>query len=168
MRYFIADLHDMDPNIITYTHRPFSDVDEQHRHFVKAWNERVEDDDEVFLLGDIGNPSILFGLKGKITIVCGNHDIYEELVRAVREMGIEERVYISKHAIFIEPLLLSHEPVTFIPPEFPYLNIHGHLHGLEYGKGEDWEGGKRYFNVAAENIGYAPISESEIVERIDC
>lgn len=41
MRDYIADLYDMDPNILVYAHRPFANIEEQHRAFVENWNERV-------------------------------------------------------------------------------------------------------------------------------
>ena len=166
MRYYIADLHDMDENIIMYTHRPFKNIDEQHESFVTKWNERVRSEDEVFLLGDIGAYDILRELNGQITVIVGNHDDYDDLVRFVHKNKLDNKVYVSKHPIFIEPVILSHEPITFLPPELPYLNIHGHLHGMRYGKDGGWNDGQRYFNVAAENIGYAPISEQEIMAQI--
>lgn len=166
MRYYIADLHDMDPNILVYTHRPFANVEEQHRVFVEKWNKRVGADDEAFLLGDVGKPDILLELNGFITVIVGNHDDYGELVEYVRKHYLDGRIYVSKHAAFIEPVILSHEPITFLPPELPYLNIHGHLHGMMYGVPGKWGDGQRYFNVAADNIGFTPISEEEIIEAI--
>lgn len=166
MRFFIADLHDMDENTILYTHRPFDDAQAQHDAFVANWNEKISDDDEVFLLGDIGALGILEELNGKITIIIGNHDDYESVDAFVREHGLQDRIYVSKHAAFIEPVILSHEPITFLPPELPYLNIHGHLHGMEYGKQGTWADGRRFFNVAADNIGFVPISEQEIMQRL--
>lgn len=167
MKFYIADLHEMNPDVLLYTHRPFCDVRQQHDALVENWNERVSDGDEVFLLGDIGDYGILSELNGNITIVVGNHDDYGELLRFITENDMQDRVYVSKHPVFIDPVLLSHEPVTFLPPEFPYLNIHGHLYGMMYGiPSGKWSDGQRYFNVAVENIGYAPISEQEIISAL--
>lgn len=166
MKYYIADLHNGDENIILYSHRPFKSAEHQHAEIVRRWNEKVSDEDEVFLLGDIGNPNILNELRGNITIVCGNHDDYNELVAFVCGNDIEDRVYVSKYPVFIEPVLLSHKPVTFLPPEFPYLNIHGHIHDAFYGKLGTWNDGRRHFNVSAEVVDYAPISEQEIIEQL--
>lgn len=166
MRYYIADLHDMDENVILYTHRPFANAQEQHDEFVKRWNETVSDEDEVFLLGDVGDPHILCELNGNISIVCGNHDDYDEIAQFISKDKLHN-VYVSKYPIFIEPVLLTHAPATFLPSELPYLNIHGHLHDAFYGKGDTWAEGRRYFNVAADMIGFAPISEKEIIEQLE-
>lgn len=166
MKFYIADLHDMDENIILYTHRPFDNAQEQHNAFVSNWNSKIANADEVFLLGDIGALDILKELNGKITIVIGNHDSYGDVFNFVRDHDLEKRIYVSKHPIFIEPVILSHEPITFLPPELPYLNIHGHLHDMEYGKQGTWLDGRRFFNVAADNIDFSPISEQEIMNQI--
>ena len=67
----------------------------------------------------------------------------------------------------VNGLWLSHEPITFMPKECPYLNIHGHLHSLIYGtEDRTWKGGNRYFNVSVERINYTPISLEEITNLL--
>lgn len=159
MKYFIADLHNMDKNIIAYEHRPFKNVEEMRNTIIKNWNNKVTDDDEVYLLGDIGNPEILEHLKGKIIIVLGNHDDINK---------IPKRYEINKHPIMIGAYWLSHDVIGYMPPECPYLNIHGHLHRFNYGLLErTWEAGNRYFCVSVEQINYTPISEKEIAEKLE-
>lgn len=157
MEHFISDLHIDDENILDYEHRPFANLKEMEDTIIKNWNNKVEEDDTIYLLGDIGNPFILNKLKGHIVLVCGNHDNYEYLKNLYP--GLE----ISKYPIMVNGLWLSHEPITFMPKECPYLNIHGHLHSLIYGtEDRTWKGGNRYFNVSVERINYTPISLNEI------
>lgn len=160
MRYFISDLHNYDANIITYSRRPFKDCESMRIHMINAWNSVVTGQDEVFLLGDIGDPEILAFLRGHIVIVIGNHDDYQELKRRYPYYEI------SRYPIMVDGMLLSHKPIDFIMPEVPYLNIHGHLHHLQYGFNGNWNDGNRYFNVSAERVNYTPISEQEIIRRI--
>lgn len=159
MDYFISDFHNMDKNILTYYHRPFKDVNEMRDTIISNCNRIVSDSDRLFILGDIGDSEILSYLKGKIIIVTGNHDNYDDLKKDFPNL------YISKYPIMVDGLWLSHEPITFLPKECPYLNIHGHLHSLIYGpEDRTWAGGNRYFNVSVERLNYTPISLSDIAD----
>ena len=162
MDYFFADIHNKDENIIQYEHRPFKDNDEMRRVIIENCNNTVTDDDTLYLLGDIGDIEILEHLRGKIIIVAGNHDNVDE-IRA-RYPHIE----VSKYPIMVGPLWLSHEPIGYMPPECPYLNIHGHLHRFIYGLPDrTWKGGNRYFCVSAEQTGFRPISRIEITRLME-
>ena len=67
----------------------------------------------------------------------------------------------------VDSMWLSHEPIGYMPPEIPYINIHGHLHRFDYGLvGRTWGEGNRYFNVSVEKINYTPISSDEIISAI--
>lgn len=159
--FFIADLHIGDKNILTYEHRPFKNLKDMKKTIVDNWNKVVSEDDTVYLLGDIGDIFILNELKGKIIIVAGNHDD----VNRIKE--IFPCIEINTHPIMVGPLWLSHEPIGYMPPEIPYLNIHGHTHRFNYGLlDRTWEGGNRYFCVSVEQINYTPISQEEITKLI--
>ena len=165
MRYYIADLHNYDENIMVYEHRPFKNCEHMRNEMINRWNSIVTENDEVFLLGDIGNPEIITQLHGKITIVLGNHDVYDDVMFFAEG---NKNIEISKYPILVGGSLLSHEPITFLPKEFPYLNIHGHIHHFNYGiNSKKWSDGNRYFCVSVEQIGYKPISEKEIIKLIE-
>lgn len=79
MIYFSSDHHFDHKNIISYTDRPFSGVNEMNEIMVQRWNTVVTDNDEIYCLGDfsldfravkIFTPQ----LKGKKYLVPGNHD----------------------------------------------------------------------------------------------
>lgn len=162
MKYFISDLHIGDQNILTYEHRPFSSLDEMRKTIVNNWNTRVEDTDPVYLLGDIGDISVLEELKGNIIIVCGNHDNDKKIKKEF------PYIEVNTHPIMVDSMWLSHEPIGYMPPEIPYINIHGHLHRFDYGLvGRKWADGNRYFNVSVEKINYTPISFDEIRKAIE-
>lgn len=163
MDYFIADLHNNDDNILIYEHRPFKNLTSMRETIINNWNSLITDsnNDTIYLLGDIGDIDILEFLKGKIIIVTGNHDNAEEIKR--RYPHIE----VNTHPIMVGPLWLSHEPIGYMPPECPYLNIHGHLHRFNYGLFDrTWKGGNRYFCVSVEQINYTPISIEKIGELL--
>lgn len=161
-RYYIADLHIGDKNVMCYEHRPFKTVKEMKDTIIKNWNSVVNADDEVYLLGDIGDIDIIERLEGKIIIVVGNHDNADELKKKY------PNIEINTHPIMVGYLWLSHEPIGYMPPECPYLNVHGHLHRFNYGLlSRNWEDGNRYFCVSVEQINYTPISEEEIAQKLN-
>lgn len=162
MDYFIADPHFGHANIIKYCHRPFASTYEMDTRIVALWNSTVGNDDTVYLLGDIWDVNMLKNLSGRIIVVLGNHDRSDNL-----EHKIAKYVdYVSRYPIFINGLWLSHEPIEFMPPECPYLNIHGHIHNQVYGIPGTWNDGRRHFCCCVEQTGYKPISIQQIKDLI--
>lgn len=157
MKYYIGDLHIGDESILIYEHRPFKNLIEMKETIINNWNNTVKEEDEVYLLGDIGDIEILNHLNGRIIIVLGNHDDYKEIKEKY------PNIEISKNPIMIGYTWLSHEPIGYMPPEIPYLNIHAHTHRFNYGLlKRRWNDGNRYFCVSVEQINYTPISEKQI------
>lgn len=56
MIFYTSDLHFCHSNIIKLCNRPFNNVDEMNSVLVSKWNERVNKNDIVYILGDIGYP----------------------------------------------------------------------------------------------------------------
>lgn len=85
MKYYISDLHLCHKNCIRFDDRPFADIDEMHREIVKRWNRKITNADEVYILGDLSMRgkkeeviSLISTLKGKKTLIRGNHDMVGE------------------------------------------------------------------------------------------
>ena len=79
MIYFTADTHFGHANIVKMCQRPYLDVDAMNEAMIAAWNERVQGNDTVYIIGDMffrcADPeSILKRLKGKKRLIVGNHD----------------------------------------------------------------------------------------------
>ena len=53
MLYFIADTHFGDQKIIPYCHRPFSSLEDMTEKIISKWNNKVKENDIVFMLGDL-------------------------------------------------------------------------------------------------------------------
>lgn len=162
MQYFISDMHFDDANILVYEHRPFSCVEEMNETIIHNINTVVKNSDDILTIGgDVGNPEYLKYLKCHFEIVKGNHDNLKVL------KAMYPDVFISPYPIYKDGCWISHEPITFMPAECPYLNIHGHLHHLIYGtEDRTWKGGCRYFNTSVERTNYMPISKTEIAKII--
>ena len=79
MIYFTADTHFGHANIVKMCQRPYPDVDAMNEAMIAAWNERVQGNDTVYIIGDMffrcADPeSILKRLKGRKRLIVGNHD----------------------------------------------------------------------------------------------
>ena len=134
----ISDTHFNHANIIEYSNRPFSSVDEMNETIVKNWNGFVTNSDWVFHLGDVAlgrfDVSQLNGFK---ILVKGNHD----------SRYIREQFDISLPAIWETPrILLSHKPQT---PKSGQVNLHGHIH-------DGFTNHPRCFNFSVEVLNYYP------------
>lgn len=53
MNYYISDLHLFHEAAIRFDDRPFRDLEEMHAEIVKRWNEKVNNGDTVYILGDV-------------------------------------------------------------------------------------------------------------------
>lgn len=78
--FYIADTHFGHENIIRHSNLPFSDVVEMDKTIIENWNQRVNEEDTVYILGDFSwykeeqTLNILNQLSGKKILIKGNHD----------------------------------------------------------------------------------------------
>ena len=76
MIFLIADLHLGYKSIIEYCSRPFRSLTEMDTKLIENWNRVVNENDEVFVVGDFARKPRKFvdKFKGKIILIKGNHD----------------------------------------------------------------------------------------------
>ena len=80
MIYYIADMHFGHRNILKYDKRPFADTEQMDEEIIRRWNERVGDNDTVYVLGDAffkgeeRSLAIMQRLNGHKRLIRGNHD----------------------------------------------------------------------------------------------
>ncbi len=112
--WLTADLHIGHFNIIGYCDRPFGDLESMHETMIRKWNQLVEDQDEVHILGDLGFvkgsgdqiSDFLDRTIGKKVLVRGNHDKGERTWYL--ENGIAE---VHDRYEVLSGCLLSHYPL---------------------------------------------------------
>lgn len=162
-KYFIADTHFGHSNIIKYENRPFADIYAMEEAIIENWNTVVNQNSEVFVLGDFSlydkdkTLEICHRLNGKKTLVIGNHDMQSP--KYYLECGFDN---VSMYPIIIDKFwILSHEPL-YVNENMPYANIFGHVHS-----------NKMYadycaqsFCVSVERINYTPINFSKIKKLV--
>lgn len=77
--FYIADMHIDHKNILSYDNRPFFDMNDMLKAMIQNWNDRVTDDDNVYILGDMfwknsSAVNVLHQLNGNKYLIKGNHD----------------------------------------------------------------------------------------------
>lgn len=78
--YYTGDLHFGHFNAIKYDCRPWPDVETMAEGLIERWNARVQDDDLVYVLGDVCFRSkypawhYLERMRGRKVLIVGNHD----------------------------------------------------------------------------------------------
>lgn len=83
MTYFTADLHLGYKKILKFR-KQFSDVQRMDSYITSKWNQKVKEEDNVYILGDLTHKSIdadttikyLDNLKGRKHLILGNHDLH--------------------------------------------------------------------------------------------
>lgn len=152
--------------------RPFDDPETMDKVMIERWNERVDDRDRVYVLGDLAMNKramvkVLPHLKGRLVLIKGNHDILK--LKEYTPFFDDIRAY---HVL--DGMIMSHIPIH--PESLARFgaNIHGHLHHrrvmqkvychdkTDVEKVPD----PRYHCVSVEHTGYAPISFEAVKQRI--
>ena len=96
MIYYISDTHFRDQAIFDKCKRPFKSLDEMETIVISKWNNKVNDEDIVYVLGDIVKDNdvsaikIFEKLKGHKHFIVGNHD--HLILEEIRKSNIFESV----------------------------------------------------------------------------
>lgn len=154
--------------------RPFDDPETMDNVLVERWNERVSDQDRVYVLGDVAMNKralvkVLPRLKGRLVLIKGNHDILK--MKEYAAFFDDIRAY-----VVLDGMILSHIPIHEASLARFGTNIHGHLHAnrvmqrvVRYNPTQLASVNiidPRYFCVSVEHTDYAPISFDEVKKRI--
>lgn len=135
---------------------------------VDYWNEVVNDDDEVWFLGDLGLcsreyiTSLVAQLKGHKHMIYGNHDHFS--VSFYEKIGFET---VSKTPIILnERFILSHAPRSNMLEHPENFYIFGHVHSKPHHEGEHEFAthGDNYQCVCVERQDYRPVKIFEFDE----
>lgn len=99
MNFFIADMHIGHRNVLAFDGRPFSNVLEHDKEIKRRWNERVTEDDDVYIIGNVSwlsmkNTVRYFSeLNGRKHLIKSGHDQVILREKAVRDCFVEIRDY---------------------------------------------------------------------------
>ena len=166
-RYVLADTHFGDPEVLSYTDRPFGSVAEMNDALLAGWNGAVEADDTVVFVGDFAVPSEPTTVRrwlnrtgGEVVFVAGDHD-----KGARRTHAVDVRASYSLDA-GDHTLHCVHDPAD-APPDHEGWVVHGHHHDLRPAEYPFVDPDARRVNVGVELLDYRPIPVAELVGYLD-
>ena len=175
--FFTADLHLGEPDVMARCRRPWSSIDEHDAAIIARINDRVDAQDELYILGDVSavdDPDWLRTRLDAITcknrwLIVGNHDT-PTLIAAGSFLGhaAYREIVANGHRCCLShyPMLdwnkgdeyyATHEPDTLA------LMLHGHIHSC--GNGENRQNAREgiwRYDVGVDANRYAPVSIDEI------
>lgn len=145
MRYYIADLHFFHGALNDkMDRRGFASVEEMNEYMIEKWNKKVRKNDDVVIIGDLswGNVqetnALLQRLKGKLYLVCGNHDRFVNN----KEMNPDRFKWIKHYAELSDnrrKVVLCHYPIMCYNGQYrvdekgepkAYM-LYGHVHDTQ-------------------------------------
>ena len=172
--YFTSDLHFGHKNIIRFDNRPFTSVEEMDETLIFNWNKKVNNDDLVYILGDISwyndekTCEIFDRLNGRKVLIKGNHDrVHGRIKNYFEEITDYKEIVLpgNKH------IVLCHYPIVFFNKHhYGAFMFYGHVHNSH-----EWQMTENYkfeleqlgikcnmFNVGTMIHGYEPVNFEEI------
>lgn len=170
--FFSSDLHIGHANVIKYSGRPYSSVEEMNQALVDNWNKVVPPDAHVWLLGDIFMCSekeahdFLDSVNFKyIGLVLGNHDRLVRERRKLRErfnwVGDYKEIQVydpgGEYRHDHNKICMFHYPIASWNGMHHWSwHLHGHSHGSYY------KGKNKFVDVGVDVWDYTPVSYEQI------
>lgn len=171
MNYYISDLHFGHANVIKLDGRPFADVEEMDHVMIGRWNETIDDNDDIYIVGDFCYRSsrsaswYLAQLAGRKHLVAGNHDWLTLKDRKVMSM-FESVDNILEVEDCGRIAVLCHYPMAeWRNSRRTSWHIYGHIHNNRDSTYEFMRTLGRALNAGAPINGYRPSTFDELVEN---
>ena len=174
MDWFTSDLHLGHANVIAFSERPFSDVEEMNRVLIDNINARVAPSDTLWILGDVGFKAAREVVEAclariacrNVRVVRGNHD--RPWTPHLEDDLIVETKWDSRR------LVLCHYPLMeWVSYYHGSVHLHGHIHTLAgeaqtsaYNLDNRARGILRY-DVGVDANHYMPVSACEVMAFFD-
>ena len=177
--FFTSDTHFGHSNIIKFSHRPFSSIEEHDETLIENWNKVVPKKGIVYHLGDVGWGNhdylrdVLNRLNGRIVLVIGNHD-WKNIVKQHADRFVFMTQQINMQ-INKQKVILNHYPLLCYAGTYrekPTWQLYGHVHsGPLSTTGLDNDRLTMCFptqyDVGVDNNDFAPVSFLKIREIIE-
>lgn len=177
MIWLTSDLHLFHNQEFVYKSRGFDTMEEMNAAIEANWNEMVQDDDTVYILGDLmvggmsaGNEAgmqIVRRLKGEKHIVLGNHDTDARVALYRNEPSIKDVQYATLLRYGGYRFYLSHYPSITTNLQHETLkqgtiNLFGHTHSKE----RFYNDTPFMYNVAMDAHDNRPVSIEQVLSEV--
>ncbi|WEX75552.1 metallophosphoesterase family protein [Sinorhizobium numidicum] len=161
MIYFTSDTHFADPRVLRIDRRPFATVAEHDAALIRNWNSVVQEEDEIWHLGDFMSSSrgdcdqVLSMLAGCKHLIIGNNDT-PQVISSPGWASVQHYAEILVEQHF---LVLCHYPFrTWNKMGKRSINLHGHSHGR-------LKATPRQYDVGVDAQGLRPVSLGALLKR---
>lgn len=169
-----SDPHFYQKNIVTFTNydgsklRPWDDAETMTEEMIEWYNDCVNDEDRVYILGDVAFTAAhmeraVSRMKGRKVLVPGNHEPTK--MRKYFDLFDDVRGYVVKKGF-----IMSHIPIHEQSLGRWGLNIHGHLHNNQvedpdYPEHSSSKYDSRYYCACVERTNFRPKLLDEILHE---
>lgn len=173
MNFYISDLHFGHRNVIEFDDRPFETVDIMDATLIQRWNQRVNPEDHIYVVGDLcyrnekAEQWYLKQLNGHKHLILGNHDVrIQKNKEAMSYFDSIDQIKIIKDGE--NNVVLCHFPLASWPMEH-----HGawHIYGHVHNNREDRDDAVSFMKSKARSLNagcmlneYAPATLAELIE----
>lgn len=168
-KFYISDCHFGHENVIGFDKRPFNDVEEMDQCMMEYWNQCVQKEDEVYILGDFqyrsskGPVWYLQRLKGKKYLIIGNHDQKTLKYPGALDYfeSVEKMMHVEDNG---RQLCLCHFPICEWNGYYrDSYHLYGHIHARLADTCLIMRNRKNAYNAAACINNYKPSTLEEIM-----
>ena len=139
--YLTSDLHLGHDREFIWKVRGFNSVQQMNETIVETWNRTVDDDDDIYILGDVmlGGPDnirYVERLRGRIHIVLGNHDtakreeMYRNLPNVVEVAEVGIRLKYKKYHFYLSHYITLTGNLEAESLHQCFINLYGHTHQM--------------------------------------
>lgn len=169
--FVTSDNHFFHANVIKFENRPFDDVNDMNNKMIKMWNDKVTNEDLVYIIGDFSfgkaeeTNSLLKQLHGKKVLVLGNHDHF------VKANNFDKNAFLE----ICNYKEIEFSGKTFVMCHFPFASndnkkfqLYGHIHsnkidGLHHC---EYKLPPNSYNVGVDVNNYQPVNLNDILKLI--
>lgn len=161
--WFTSDTHFHHDNIISYTSRPYSNVDQMNEALIQNWNSVIRPHDVIYHLGDFAFgrgatttaiQTTVNQLHGQINLIPGNHD---KKMKGISGIHVLHPIHMIKPKVRI---VMCHWPML------SWYGSHGgswHLFGHVHGKLETHV---LSLDVGVDANNYTPINLDDVIAKM--
>ncbi len=169
MIFFTSDLHFYHEKIIRHTQRPFYNAEEMNKVLIQKWNNKIQYNDEIYILGDFTMKGVdlaskcLYSLKGKKHLIRGNHDNFVDSPKFDKSLFVSIQDYMEI-AYLNTCFILFHYPILeWNGYRKGAISLHGHQHNHKKYNIENLRNHILRYDVGVDANNMEPISAEEII-----
>ena len=174
MYYYTSDLHFDYQGVLDgrpgQSGRPFASLEQMNETIIDRFNEKLNKDDILIILGDVScykiNPAkYLKRIRGRKILIVGNHDREPLSHKSFRECFVDIReTEIIKDGD--EKIFLCHYPMAEWDGMFKGIwHFYGHVHNSTIGAGALMRYYPKAVNVSVDANDYYPMTANELMEK---